>query len=268
MNIIVADGGSSKTRLVGVDTDGPEDVLCEASYNSCDFDSFVPLLKSFIAESGNDDRRLAALSLGLHAVVNGSEAKLKSLPWILSKKILQAELGVEQIHYKNDFQASVPGISQLKTQDLNTVNRGVHKDDATCVTVGAGTGPGLSSMLIDGATGRAWPTEGGLIIFAAVDETQIEQLRLLIRHHGHVSYSRQLYGEGLVILYEFSEGEENSINVAAIDNLAKENNEAASRAISLFVTFLVLLSVVWRYYSSLKVGFTSPRVSQQKLFSG
>ncbi len=237
MNIIAADVGGTKTRFVVTDTDKPDHVLYEARYNSRDFDSFEPLLQMFIAESGSDNRQLGALSLALPGVVNANEASLTNLPWTISKKVLQHEFGVEQIHFMNDFQASALGIPHLKEQDLVCLNRGVHKKDATRVAVGAGTGLGVSWVLGNGADIAAWSTEGGHIDFAPVDAQQIELLEFLIRRHGHVSYERLLSGDGLVALYEFCTGNEcEDIDAAWVHAEAESENEAAYRAMSLFVS--------------------------------
>ena len=234
--ILAGDVGGTKTRLVVADTERPEDVLYEARYNSADFDGFEPLLKTFIEESGSDNSHLAALSLALPGVVNGAEARLTNLPWTISKKALQDEFDVEQIHFMNDFQASALGTAHLMAQDLVCLNPGVHNNEATRVAVGAGTGLGVSWMTCDGADSRAWSTEGGHVDFAPVDEQQIELLRFLIKRHGHVSYERLLSGEGLVALYEFCSGNDaGEIDAAWVHAEAENNNEAASRAMSLFV---------------------------------
>ena len=52
-------------------------------------------------------------------------------------------------------------------------------------------------------TASTHDTEGGHIVFAPVDEIQIELLRFLQQSFGHVSYERILSGDGLVSLYQF-----------------------------------------------------------------
>jgi len=236
MNIIAADVGGTKTRFVVADTDSPDDVLYEARYDSRDFDSFEPLLHTFIEESGSKVSCLDALSLALPGVVHDGDAKLTNLPWSISKQDLQDEFGVEQIHFMNDFQASALGITHLKPQDLLSLNQGVHKPDATRVAVGAGTGLGVSWMLVDGTTTRAWSTEGGHVDFAPIDETQIDLLKFLIERHGHVSYERLLSGDGLVSIYEFCSGNDGAeIDAAWVHSEADNNNAAAGRAMALFV---------------------------------
>ena len=236
MNIIAADVGGTKTRFVVADTDKPDEVLYEARYESREFDSFEPLLHTFIEESGSQNRSLGALSLALPGVVNGSNARLTNLPWSISKQALQDEFDVDQVHFMNDFQASALGIPYLKPKDLICLNQGVHKRDATRVAVGAGTGLGVSWMLHDGAATRAWSTEGGHVDFAPVDETQIDLLKFLIKRHGHVSYERLLSGDGLVALYQFCSGEDaTGADAAWVHGQAESHQQAARAAMSLFV---------------------------------
>ena len=235
MNIIAADVGGTKTRLVVANANTPDEVLYEARYSSGDFDSFEPLLQTFIEESGCENSQLAVLSLALPGVVNGAEAKLTNLPWTISKNVLQNEFGVERIHFMNDFQALALGIPHLSPEDLVCLNRGMHENDATRVAVGAGTGLGVSWMLNQDADTRAWSTEGGHVDFAPVDEQQIELLKFLIGRHGHVSYERLLSGDGLVALYEFCSGNECRKDAAWVHAEAETENEAANRAMSLFV---------------------------------
>lgn len=236
MNIVAADVGGTKTRLVITDTEKPDQVLHEARYNSGDFENFEALLSRFIADSGSQDRKLAALSLALPGVVNGTDARLTNLPWYLSKQNLQDRFGVEQIHFMNDFQASALGIAQLKPEDLICLNQGTQKANALRVAVGAGTGLGVSWISYDSGSPKAWSTEGGHLDYAPVDKIQMDVLTFLVDRYGHVSYERVLSGDGLVSLYEFCSGQESSdIEAAWVSEQAQGNNEAARKAMILFV---------------------------------
>jgi glucokinase len=236
MNIIAADVGGTKARLVFTNTDKPDQVLYEARYNSQDFDSFEPLLSKFIADSGAQDRQFEGLSLALPGVVNDSDARLTNLPWTIRKQDLKDRFGVEQIHFINDFQASALGTAQLKPEDLICLNQGIQQADALRVAVGAGTGLGVSWISDDGGRPRAWSTEGGHLDFAPVDKTQMDLLRFLIDRYGHVSYERVLSGDGLVMLYAFCSGRDASdIEAAWVSEQADGNDEAAKEAMTLFV---------------------------------
>jgi glucokinase len=237
MNIIAADIGGTKSWFVMVDRDKPQTVLYEAKYNSGDYDCFEPLLRTFLKESGCDNSRLGVLTLALPGVVNGSEARLTNLPWIISKSVLSDEFDIGQIHFINDFQASALGTLHLQAEDTVVLNNGVHKNDATRVAVGAGTGLGVSWLLCDGASARAWSTEGGHVDFAPVNEDQVGLLKYLMARHEHVSYERLLSGDGLVTLYQYcSAAESTDIDAARVHSEAERNNEAACRAMALFVS--------------------------------
>ena len=113
------------------------------------------------------------------------------------------------------------------------------KDNATRVAVGAGTGLGLAWVQGEQRAAHAYDTEGGHIDFAPVDDTQIRLLQFLQQSFAHVSYERLLSGSGLVRLYEFCAGKtginkSGNINAEWVNNQS-ENNEAAGRALSLFV---------------------------------
>ncbi len=236
MSIIAADVGGTKTRLVITDTGKPDQILHEARYNSRDFDSFETLLSGFIADSGAQDKELEALSLALPGVVNGSDARLTNLPWCLSKQDLRDRFGVKQIHFMNDFQASALGTVLLKPEDLICLNQGVREAEALRVAVGAGTGLGVSWISYDSGSPKAWSTEGGHLDFAPVDKIQIDLLAFLVDRYGHVSYERVLSGDGLVSLYAFCAGQETAdIEAAWVSEQAEGNNEAARKAMTLFV---------------------------------
>ena len=237
MQLIAADVGGTKAWFVASDTGSPDRILYEARYNSRDYSSFESMLQVFIEESGCDNRQLAMLTLALPGVVRGSSAKLTNLPWTISKAELQQAFGIAGIHFMNDFQASVLGTMHLEAQDLLTLNAGVRDNEATRVAVGAGTGLGMSWMTGSGAEATAWPTEGGHVDFAPVDEEQIALLQFLSKRHGRVSCERLLSGAGLAALYEFCAGEQGAgIDPAWVHAQAENGtNAAATRAMTLFV---------------------------------
>lgn len=252
MHIIAADVGGTKTRLVFADADDPRHVLYEARYASGDFDSFEPLLKTFINDSGPDTKQINTLTLALPGLVEEDSARLTNLPWVIEKQSIKDAFGINNVHFINDFQASAFGTSQLMESDRIILNPGSSssewaKTNTTHVAVGAGTGLGVAWAQdeIPGGhrAGCAYDTEGGHIDFAPVDETQIQLLRFLQQRHGHVSYERILSGSGLVALYEFfadlpATGPATGSSAGTTAQWVNENAEsdsAANRAVTLFV---------------------------------
>jgi len=213
MNIIAADVGGTKTRLIFADADEPGKVLFEARYVSGEFDSFEPLLETFIRDSGSTASQVESLTLALPGLVTDSSARLTNLPWVIEKQALKDAYGIKAVSFMNDFQASALGTGQLQKKDQLVLNTGISKDgdlndNATRVAVGAGTGLGVAWAQDDEGVAHAYDTEGGHIDFAPVDDTQIRLLQFLQKRHDHVSYERILSGDGLVSLYEFCAGEQ------------------------------------------------------------
>lgn len=251
MNVIAADVGGTKTRFVFADTDAPQRIIHEARYECADFDGFDPLLHAFLRDSGLQDKTVDALSLALPGVVEEQRARLTNLPWTLDKQELRKEFGVRDVYFMNDFQASALGIPHMQAGDMIALNQGESHRHETRVVVGAGTGLGVAWLQGDGDDDiRACSSEGGHIDFAPVDETQIELLRFLLVTYEHVSYERLLSGQGLVNLYRFTSGvRENSIEPRQVSAEAEAGNEAAQRALQLFVR------IYGAYISNLAVMF-------------
>jgi len=245
MNIIAADVGGTKTRLIFADANEPQNVLYEARYLSGEFDSFEPLLQTFIHDSGASASQVESLTLALPGLVSTDSARLTNLPWVIEKQSLKDKFGIKNVSFMNDFQASAFGTSQLLEKDRIILNPGMQDTDrannnTTRVAVGAGTGLGVAWAQDDEGIAHAYDTEGGHTDFAPVDDAQIRLLQFLQKRHGHVSYERILSGDGLVSLYEFCAGttieDQQSQNISAKwVNEQSENNAAANQALSLFV---------------------------------
>lgn len=233
MNIIAADVGGTKTRLIWVNTDQPQKLLYECQYNSYDYSDIVALLDTFISDSGFARESLDGLALALPGSVDGEDVQLTNLPWVVSRLTLEREFDVSNVLLINDFQASSWGALSLEQSALVILNQGSGVDNGgLSVTVGAGTGLGLSWML----NGKVYATEAGHIDFAPTSPRQLELLNSMMQTRQHVSYERLLSGAGLITLYEFCSGNLSSQHDPAwVTSELNKNNAAAIEAVSLFV---------------------------------
>lgn len=253
MHIIAADVGGTKTRLAFADVDEPDNILYEARYLSGEYESFEPMLHTFIKgckASANkfETATIDALTLALPGLVSETSANLTNLPWVIKKQLLKDTFGIKNVYFMNDFQASALGTRQLLESDKIILNPGNPDSDnlkknTTRVTVGAGTGLGVAWTQDDLHNDRqgeevstfAYDTEGGHIDFAPVDDLQIRLLKFLQKRHGHVSYERILSGDGLVMLYQFFTNKQSNDISAEWVNKQAVNDQAADDALSLFV---------------------------------
>lgn len=238
MLIIAADVGGTKTHFMYADAEKPGNIINEARYQSGAFDSFDLLLQTFMDDSGIVHGQVAALMLAMPGLVNENTAILTNLPWTIEKSFLRERFGVSKVFFMNDFQASALGIEQLQENHrviLNAGDNSALKDNTVRVAVGAGTGLGVAWLQGDKQAASAYDTEGGHIDFAPVNDIQVRLLQFLQQRYTHVSYERLLSGSGLVNLYNFCTGRQNSDIDAAWVNNQSGSNEAAAQALSLFV---------------------------------
>lgn len=266
MNIIAADVGGTKTRLICADAHEPSHILYEKRYLCGEFDGFEPMLQTFIQECKSaaamvDTSRVNVLTLALPGLVSDSSARLTNLPWIIEKQSLKDTFGIRNVFFMNDFQASAIGTGLLLEKDRIVLNPGISsrnkqpdglKKNSIRVAVGAGTGLGVAWVEVategnaeeasenDNEAACAHDTEGGHIDFAPIGDIQIELLLFLQQRFGHVSYERILSGDGLVSLYQFcalKQGITNQNDEISAEwvNKQSENDEVADRALSLFV---------------------------------
>ena len=161
---------------------------------------------------------------------------MTNLPWVIDRQQLKRAYGLSDIHFMNDFQASALGTLDLADSDCIQLHRGVPRNGAVRVVVGAGTGLGVSWIDSSMGTFVAHATEGGHIDFAPIDAVQVDLLGFLQNRYGHVSYERLLSGAGLVTLYEFLSGKDVAgINAAFINEAASTGDSIAQQAMRLFV---------------------------------
>lgn len=239
MHIIAADVGGTKTRLIYADLEHTNNILFEARYPSGEFDSFEPLLRTFIHESGLKGTTVDAMTLALPGLVNESTAKLTNLPWVIHKQDLIKQFEIKNVYFMNDFQASAYGTCLMQENDMLILNRVVSdaseiNHNGISVAVGAGTGLGVSWVQSGHYGMQAHDSEGGHIDFAPVNEQQVQLLAFLKKRFDHVSYERILSGDGLAALYAFCSGNQDTNIDAAWVNTHANDDQAASDALLLF----------------------------------
>ncbi len=241
--VLGADVGGTKTllRLVAVAEGRPGAVLGEARYDSAGHASLTAMIQDFLAGRP----RPAAACLAVAAPVEGRRTRLTNLDLTVDADEIEAVCGMARVRLINDFVAVGYGIETLGAGDCLTLQPGKPRAGAPRVVLGAGTGLGVALLSWAGDHYAVWPSEGGHVDFAPIDEEQIALLRFLMARHGHVSYERVLSGPGLVALFDFvcGQGDMGPLRqavaqegAAAVTRAAFEAGEpAALRAVDLFL---------------------------------
>jgi glucokinase len=203
--VLAGDIGGTKTRL-GLFRFSKKDyhLLVEETFPSAHYRRLEGVLRDFFQgkEWIKGERRITSACFGVAGPVTSGNVKTTNLPWMIRTQSLQKELSIKGVELINDLVANAYGVSLLKRRDFQTLNQG-RKRDGNAALLSAGTGLGEAILVWNGKEHVPSPSEGGHADFAPRDDLEIELLRFLYRHFGHVSYERVLSGEGLFHIYQF-----------------------------------------------------------------
>lgn len=209
MNVIGGDLGGTTTRLRLAHCDARTgcETRFEHDYASADYPHLLPLLKRFLSDAGVAPDTVAAACIAvagpIRGTAEGQEVKVTNLPWHLDSADLARQSGINRVLLINDFEAVGYGIPTLGPEDLATLQAGRPCAGAPRGVLGAGTGLGQTILTPVEGGYSVWPTEGGHVDFAPVDDEQIALLRFLQPQLGRVCCEHLLSGSGLVRIHAF-----------------------------------------------------------------
>ncbi len=204
MILLAADIGGTKTILktAQLDDAGHLTPLHEQRFASRDFPQFEEMLHAFIA-AHPEPPRIVSACIGLAGPIDGNQAKVTNLPWVLLADKIAAEFNIKNMQLINDFVAIGYGVPELTQHDLLTLQAGKPRDHGSKAILGAGTGLGEALLHWCGQHYQVLPTEGGHSHFAPINALQIELLQYLLKKYDRVSNERLLSGQGIANLFEF-----------------------------------------------------------------
>jgi glucokinase len=210
MELLAGDIGGTKTALLrGRWQDGRLEVLAEATYDSAAYADLAEPVLEFLGDAPAPPRACFAVAGPPQpAPHGGTQARITNLPWQLDSARLEAALGVARVTLINDLAGVAHGIATLAPDDLVTLQPGDEQPDALRAVLGVGTGLGMALLVPERGAWRVFPTEGGHVDFAPLDEQQVRlreftRLRLGVER---VSFERLAAGPGLTLIHEFLGG--------------------------------------------------------------
>jgi glucokinase len=245
--ILAGDIGGTKTNLgLFEQTNSGLEAHRQQSFVSRDHPSLDSIVSAFLLGSAN---HVDAACFGIAGPVLEGRSETPNLPWIVESQGLARLLRLDGVHLLNDLEATAYGISQLRSEELLTINPGSSQGGNRAL-VGAGTGFGTAALLWDGHRYHVSASEGGHVDFAPRNRIEIELLEFMLQKYSHVSVERVLSGPGLFNIYDFlrrngygreapdvAERFKHEDPSGVISSLAFANESAlAKSALSLFVT--------------------------------
>ncbi len=207
---LVADVGGTNARFGWVREVGGE-VLHVRQREVSGSPSLAAAAQSYLEELAQEglesQPQPGRAALAVATAIQGDRVAMTNSPWSFSRTELQRDLGLEQLHLLNDFEALALSLPRLSASQLRAIpgphtGSALPRPSATLAVIGPGTGLGVGGVVQTPQGWQALPGEGGHATLAATDDFESEVLAQVRRHFEHVSAERVLSGIGLPILQE------------------------------------------------------------------
>jgi glucokinase len=199
--LLAGDVGGTKTNLAAYSSrEELREPLAMATFPSADHLSLESLVQEFTRQF---PQPFTLACFGVAGPVVDDRAEITNLPWTISARRLEQELGIPTVRLMNDLAAIASAIPLLQADDLHIVNPGIKRPNATLCVLAPGTGLGEAFLTWNGSRYVAHESEGGHADFGPSTPRQTDLLRYLQQRFGHVSCERVCSGIGLPNIYTF-----------------------------------------------------------------
>lgn len=177
-------------------------VLAMTRYLSADHTSLADIVRKFLAEHHHDDGTIDSACFAAAGPIHQGEVTLTNLPWKINQFELERDLSIAKVGLINDFAAVGYGLDEMQAEDLVCLHSSVHTaPEGLRAVVGAGTGLGVGFSTRSNGKTTVFPTEGGHIDFAPINQEQQQLLHYLKKKLHRVSVERLCSGYGIVNIY-------------------------------------------------------------------
>ena len=199
--LLAGDIGGTKTHLALYSADqGPRNALADATFPSKDFSNLESIVQQFLQ---GHDVRITRATFGVAGPVEGEDATVTNLPWIIRAKRLRELLGIDQVDLLNDLEAAAHAVPFLLPDETHLLNDAHPVLHAPIGVIAPGTGLGQAYLTWDGARYRAHASEGGHTDFGPSNPLELDLLRYMSKRLDHVSYEWVCSGRGIPNLYAY-----------------------------------------------------------------
>ena len=198
--ILAADIGGTKTNIALFD---PGDLLRPARvsvFASGEMSGPAEIVRQFLAAGARPN--IVAAGFGVAGPVHNGRARITKLPWDVDGSALARMLSAPVV-LVNDLVATAAGVDAVPPESLVVLQKGDEHPSGPRAVLAPGTGLGEAYMLFEHGRYRAWPSEGGHVPFAPVDDEQTALAAFARARHAHVSYDLLCSGRGLALIYDF-----------------------------------------------------------------
>ena len=199
---LAADVGGTHVRVARVqaspDPAHPVQLLEYRKFRNADYAGLSAILQAFIAD-GERPAHCVVATAG-YAREDGTVITA-NVPWPLSARQIEADLGLEAVYIVNDFEAVAYAAAQVDASGVLQLTGPATAPRGPTLVVGPGTGLGAALWIPTAQGAVVLATEAGQPTLAVSTELEMAIVRQMQREHAHVSVEHALSGPGLMNLY-------------------------------------------------------------------
>ncbi len=194
-SFLAADVGGTHVRVARVQASGddahPVQVLDYRKYRNADHAGLSAILADFLAEGPRPSHCVVATAG--YAREDGTVITA-NVPWPLSARQIEADLGLQRVHIVNDFEAVAYAAAQVDASGVLHLCGPETAPRGPTLVVGPGTGLGAALWIPTGNGPVVLATEAGQPTLAASTELEMAIVRHMQRDRAHVSIEHALSG--------------------------------------------------------------------------
>lgn len=199
--LLAGDIGGTKTHLALYSAEkGPRDALVDDTFPSKDFPNLESIIQQFLL---NREEPVTRATFGVAGPVDGEEATVTNLPWIIRAGRLRELLKVDRVDLLNDLEAAAYAVPFLLPDETHLLNDARSTPYAPIGIIAPGTGLGEAYLTWNGSRYQAHASEGGHTDFGPTNPLEMELLRYMSKRLDHVSYEWVCSGRGIPNLYTY-----------------------------------------------------------------
>lgn len=199
---VAADVGGTHVRIGWIDPCAGDiahlGVRDAQRYRCADYPSLSAILAEFLGETGRTDAMVIA-SAG-YPLADGTVITA-NLPWRLSPRQIQQDLGVSAVHLVNDFEAVAHAAAYVDDSQVLQLTGPQQHCDGPLLVLGPGTGLGAAVWIPNEGRPVVLATEAGQAALAVRTPLEMQLLAVMLAERGHVCVEQALSGPGLLNLY-------------------------------------------------------------------
>lgn len=199
---LAADVGGTHVRVARVqasaDPDHPVQVLEYRKFRNADYPGVSAILLDFLGQ-GPCPAHCVVATAG-YAREDGTVITA-NVPWPLSARRIEQDVGLEQVYIVNDFEAVAYAAAQVDASGVLQLSGPASAPRGPTLVLGPGTGLGAAVWIPTAHGPVVLATEAGQPTLATTTELEMAIVRQMQREHAHVSVEHALSGPGLMNIY-------------------------------------------------------------------